>query len=793
MASVVCRGRGRPRSKKREDDEASRSRFNSATCTALPGVYSDLWWAISSGQRSGFEKYAMEWCSSVCVKNGVSVHELCGNPLYLLVDRICAAQNPKWYRATERQFMFQAADVVIIMHVILSFAAQSRCGGMSLQYIKRILGSKTQFVKWAANNTDNTMGDVLAAGDGAVINFRRVMQDGVLFHARHCHGCQKLNKTHEQLDCDLYTFSQTKQWLEKHEVNITVHGDNIHYECGGVCAALTGACDMWPTGATDTNLMSLAHVVSCALDPMARGKVVKHIVGRLKTLIGHNNTIPSPLLMLQNTTLTHDQRKRGVGCGPMLWCKLAKERGENEMKMQRKRSKSALCASLNTAGGSVSDLVWGMFDANLVVNIIHGDNSTPTKHVIRHPIIELHQDAQFYDAHEQKHLMKTQMMQQDHTELVKAGAKLKPLSCYDQSVMQIDSSYFEMLHDAGDRWRFRCHVTKAIGNGISMLYSHDKHIQAAMFASLSLPYTHNTKLTSSRLCNMKDPDKFGYSWCPRKKRKRISEPKAAAIDQQPVCSLCKKMMQMPVACSDAGICCMLCLWQRDIGYIHADCVIAGSTFVFNGGKKIQYPAAHMRLGPIDDHTWTAIAITGCECTSLTVEPMIQADVVREEWEHVTDLKVDPDEMFMTYTDDAGKQQRKPFQLSSTQYVDPISQQAIPFERVADITRTALVRTASYFDSALHLTNSSAYDVHGMLAAHTHFDDISVIFGCHMGSKLHLVCLACIASAQANGGDAEDMIEKWRTRQQSQPGVKDSDLIDQDLIRELLEWEDDSAV
>lgn len=782
--NLAPRGRGRPKSKKREHDEASRTQFNSGVCSKLPGLYSELWLAIATKQRRGFEQWAAAWCSSVILPNSQNANDLWCNPLFRIVDGVCASNNKKWYRATERQFMFQVADVAIVMHCILSFVSQAQ-EGKDISSITRRLSSPAQFIKWAANHTGECIGDVLSSGDSSVLNFRRVMQDGVLFHARHCRGCKKLNKSHTQLDFDMRTFAQGRLWVEPHTINIHVQADgSVEYECGGVCAVLCDASSMWPAGVTNAKLASLAHIVSSALNPMERGKIVKHIVGRLKTLIGHNNTIPAALLMLQNPTLTHDKQKRSRGCGPMLWSDMLRDNGDDHMKMQRKKKKASLCSSVNDSGGSVASLVWGMFASPLNVRITSASGMEELEET-NFPIVELHQDAQFYDACAREHAIKSKTFECDRLALLSIGVDLSQCSM-DCTVLEIDSSYHAMIQAAGtEMWVERCRLSDCcinLGSGIRMAYQKDIHRQMQLFRSLSLPHLHSTMLTSSRPCNMKDPDKFGYSWCPRKKRKRISMP----VDTTPAsaCSFCGKKPAMPVTCSSRGQCCLVCLWAEDIGYFHKGCLHTGKCFNFAGPPGADGPKYHAGISYHDhDATWTVLP-TACNGGSdLSRSSFKHTDVVQEIWQPVNSFRVTENGDHIEYTSAKyGACCRKPLSVQSLAAFDPVTQEQESAGSAAALLEAGasgaylMVREDSYLVLASHITSSSAYDIHDLLSRHKHYRAINRIFGCHFGSKLHLVCLACIVEEQSRGGDVSELFEGWECEDPTLSGI-DDDLLD----------------
>jgi len=330
--------RGRPRSTEKQRREQAQHEKTEDIISQCPGIYTDMWKVIKTGGRGGFEQFCEKWCKSQELFDGTTLYNLTGNCVFYIVEGVSSCKKESWYTCTRKQFMFQIADVCIVLHVILSLIKEVNCGAMDKQTLKQHVVSAEAFVLWAGNASNCDYGDILSAGDHSVLNFRRILQDGVIFHCmQRMQPCRADKQKQDQL-IDLHCFRRASKWQPKHPVSIFLRNDGSAEikSNQGVWYSLDAPSAL--QGDAESRALQQTHLATCTVDAFSRGKVLRHIVGRMKTLVGHNNTIPSSLVWLLNPTLTKDNSKRKRGNGPVLWSKLER-RSDKHMKEKKKTGK----------------------------------------------------------------------------------------------------------------------------------------------------------------------------------------------------------------------------------------------------------------------------------------------------------------------------------------------------------------------------------------------------------------------------------------------------------------------
>lgn len=582
LMSLTKRGRGRPKSKIKALRDKEEWEQTMMISKKYNGMYADVWLSLFEGQRSGFAEWCSNWCSNVVMSDGETLLKAAGNCVFDLVDGICVG-NDAWYTCTKRQFMFQIADICIILHATLSLVEENKNGTVDCMTVKCILCCPHQFLAWTSDLENKSHGDILSAGECSVLNFRRVMQDGVCFHAHHRLAPQRADKWKSDQIADLLCFSTYLPWSVDDAIHITMRESTCILVCGVL--EMEVAVGNVPLGHDKSQYMiEQSHLVNGCLGAHSRGKVIRHLIGRMKTLIGHNNTIPVDLVKMLNPTLTQDMRRRDQGFGPFKWAEIRDAAGDHDMndrsmKTMKKLAKAELCKKINAEGDHASmQLLWGMFGSSASI-IVHEDEETKTE-TINTCIIEVHQDKQYYGHMRKLFAMKCMIFNSHWCYLLDDDPPEVP-ACYD--IQKLDVMYTNMLatfidrkHDGTWLARHGSFFTKKkkmqIGAGFLMCHGENAEDQSKIFKCLEMPVCGLNKMTDKRYCFMKDPDGFGFSWVPKCKRRRIEVHDKKTIgtstSQPPTitapCVLCKNQVALPVVMNNS-LCCLRCMWDNHIG------------------------------------------------------------------------------------------------------------------------------------------------------------------------------------------------------------------------------------
>lgn len=589
------RGRGRPKCKIKQKRDQNDLKLTNKLRIKYTGLYTQVWAAIyndgnnSNNGQHRFERWSESWCDSVVVSD-TTLMVVAGNVLYRLVYDICARPSTagKWFSCTKKQFMFQIADICILISCVLTIVSHEKQNKISLPSMCAILKCTRQFSLWCSEICDHGTGDILQQGYcQSSMNFLRVMQDAFCFHTEHRLAIIENEVNKQRLRSDILTFSAYKKWREKKEVVVNIYGNRVEYACGVMKMTMSDK-NSYQIGKEHTGpytvLLQFCHLVTSAKDPASRGKIVRHIIGRLKTLIGHNNTIPILLLSLLNPSLTHDTSNRSTGCGPALWYVMRQKHGEDVMKSLRKKTKSSLCSSLNDGDNiNTNKLVWSMFDSIINVRVVDHTPVTgmeTTNLQISHPISDIYQDGLFYSYIRRVFKLKQMTVINDIDQARSIGLQIPEeldLQIRDNTndIELLDSCYAELMTLVHEHeWtRFVFGRTISIGHGLIIHYANTPLDQVSIFKNLHVIYSDGPNITDEQYCNMKDPDKYGFSWVPQKKRRKIIKKQVDQTLHQKnidghmgiICSICEKPAINIVVGQECGHCCLICIWNKNVG------------------------------------------------------------------------------------------------------------------------------------------------------------------------------------------------------------------------------------
>ena len=530
--------RGRPRSKAKAIREKNSSAHTIAITKQYEGFYTSLWAAFREG-KSGFATWCTNWSASQTTqKHGPLCNIIGEKSVYELISQLCASNSEKWFCVTRKQFMFQIADVCIILHSLNGLIQELNSDTLTCDQLRAIVCSSSQFVRWCGRQT-RRHGDILACGDESDLNFRRIMQHGVCFHSHHRLDSYRSDKTKRQLQTDMRCFSDRFAWTSDLVLDVHVNAQNhsLRFECAPFHVTVRTETHLEDCGAL---IDEHFHMALSMLDPVAKGKVVKHVIGRMKTLIGHNSTISPHVVMMLNPTLTQDKRKRAIGIGPAKWSALWRnDPTAAKMKAARKNNKAALCQRLNKSKLGAPGLIWPMFAAWVTLRVhtttpcMGGGGSGVRTQVrkVRTPICDIHQDSQFYCYMDDLLRLKTNVFEAHAAAFESCGLQFEcAQTLYTLDIVESQYSGLlkavllaaESVQSSVTKWLSA--QTIQLGFGMTLACSGDVHEMMHIYKYMHLPCISFSKITRPKPCSMKDPDKFGFSWVRTSARRRIATP-----------------------------------------------------------------------------------------------------------------------------------------------------------------------------------------------------------------------------------------------------------------------------
>ena len=568
--------RGRPKSAAKALREAKQEEFTKNVARQLHGSYTTMWQSLHEGRRQGFEQWCKQWCEQQSLLDGTIMSKL-GNCLYAITAEL--HENASWYECTRKQFMYQIADVAIIMHSLSSMVRDVESSRMSVVDMMSRVSCVRQFTQWASSLTGGNYGDILSAGHGGVLDFRQIMADAAAFHAHHRLTPTRSDKGQEEQLMDLRCFSPSLPWVAPSHVEIHLTGEHKAVLRGANGVALRVQLSPMDKTTFDPadplkSFLPYAHLVSGAADPYTRGKFVKHIVGRMKTLIGCNCTISPLLVQLLNPSLTGDDKERQHGWGPSTWASICTRQGEAKVKQVKKQAKAELCARINSMPDQQWHLVWSMFHSPLRVTCAGCTITT------EQPIADIKGDQTYYGYLRDTYALKRHVMYADMQEIKSAGTNTdeaeRRLSMCDAKcdITQLEETYEYMLRSMAGPAFFGCANDIHVDANVSYDRCQDIAGQVATFKQIG-PYTTTApSLNRKSKCSMKDPDRWGFSWAPHGPRKRTAEvslnreppPKRSAQKQNTHlrCTTCGAQARYPVVCA-GRVGCLSCVWKKKIG------------------------------------------------------------------------------------------------------------------------------------------------------------------------------------------------------------------------------------
>jgi len=608
-----------------------------------------MWQAMHQGQRDGLDSFTAAWCKNQRFADGRSVFDVSGNCLMRILEGLCANGEQNWYTCTRKQFMFQVADVCIIMHCILTLINEVNDGEIDAATFQQRLSTPQSFTHWVHALHKGDHGDILSAGDSSVLNFRQVLQHGVVFHSMQRMKPGRADKNKAEQTADLHCFSMAEHWQTQWPIRVNIKADHSAEIYGDKGLKFTIIAPKLKTTDITAYALALSYLASSTIDAHSRGKVVKHIVGRMKTLIGHNNTIPPVLACLLNPSLTKDHSTRKNGSGPTTWAKLATT-DEARMKQQKKKAKAKLCAATNKLTNTTGyHLMWRMFHADMRVELtVHGQNGF-TVHNIPHPVVQLHQDKQYYTQIERVYQLKEQIYRLHRDELQELGIAttddddvcLRHMKCRSD-LSALHERYKTMLVGASKAMTPTQHATffdtersVEITTGIHMHRCNNAVWQAQAFKYIALPLHGEQSVTDTRPCSMKDPDAWGFSWAPKCNRKRIKRTTGVTDTADSLrCQSCGGALVMPM-CVGCHIQCLPCVWKAHIGLTHIDLFEAGARVELSKPQNVKSAREIWE----DDSVIMPIANIVCKDSESHVKTVDSTQVELWQWVVVHDAQV----------------------------------------------------------------------------------------------------------------------------------------------------------
>ena len=579
--------RGRPKSAEKALREAKQEEFTKDVVQRLHGLYTTMWRSIHEGGRQGFKTWCEIWCTQQPLLDGTIMSKL-GNCLYAITTGL--HENASWYECTRKQFMYQIADVAIIMHALLSMVRDVTSDRMSVADMMCRVSCVRQFTQWASSLAGNSRhGDILSAGHDDVLNFRRIMTDAAAFHAYHRLAPTRSDKGQQEQLMDLRCFSPSLPWLAPGHVDVDMRFIDEHKAVLRGASGVTVRVHLSPMDKTTfdptdplVSFAPYAHMASGATDPYTRGKFVKHVVGRMKTLIGCNCTISPQLAQLMNPSLTGDNTERQHGWGPSTWALICARQGETKVKQAKKKAKAELCARISKMPSQQWHLVWRMFRSPLHITDASGRTMTTEQ-----PITDIKCDQNYYDHLRDTYTLKRHVMSVDMQEITDAGGVVAdevqqrlPECDTKSDISQLEQTYEHMLNSTTGPWKsafFGCDKRIHVDANVSYDRGEDIAGQVATFKSIQPLLTTAPLLNRKSKCSMKDPDRWGFSWAPHGPRKRSAESVAnskqpckrthhtrPAATQHLLCSTCGAQARYPVVCT-GQVGCLSCIWKTKIG------------------------------------------------------------------------------------------------------------------------------------------------------------------------------------------------------------------------------------